>query len=207
MGRSLRSAPASRSRLSTKLNDDQTQLYWRLAIIEVLALLRTSRAAFNVLRRVFPNLIAVATRRKQVSSFLKRSSILSIAQHFGPHFIILPDAVVLSDPSNFGKHSAERSLPVLLRSVKKTAPAPSETHCDAFSVRTSPGLNCVNGCQLVIYFPSTLDSPQEATSASLIGRSGSSTFRLSAAAVSMSLTGSRFSSESAPRPFHYGIRG
>src|SRR5207342_1094034 len=44
-------------------------------------------------------------------------------------------------------------------------------------------------------------------SASLIGRSGSSTFRLSAAAVSMSLTGSRFSSESAPRPFHYGIRG
>ena len=42
-------------------------------------------------------------------------------------------------------------------------------------------------------------------SASLIGRSGSSTFRLSAAAVSMSLTGSRFSSESAPRPFHYGI--
>jgi hypothetical protein len=114
---------------------------------------------------VFPNLIAVATRRKQVSSFLKRSSILSIAQHFGPHFIILPDAVVLSDPSNFGKHSAERSLPVLLRSVKKTAPAPSETHCDAFSVRTSPGLNCVDGCQLVIYFPSTLDSPQEATSA------------------------------------------
>ena len=41
----------------------------------------------------------------------------------------------------------------------------------------------------------------------LIGRSGSSTFRLSTAAVSMSLTGSRFSSESAPRPFHYGIRG
>jgi len=43
-------------------------------------------------------------------------------------------------------------------------------------------------------------------SASLIGRLGSSTFRLSAAAVSMSLTGSCFSSESAPRPFHYGIR-
>jgi len=36
-------------------------------------------------------------------------------------------------------------------------------------------------------------------SASLIGRLGSSTFRLSAAAVSMSLTGSCFSSESAPR--------
>src|SRR5664279_161584 len=46
-------------------------------------------------------------------------------------------------------------------------------------------------------------------SASLIGRLGSSTFRLSTTAVSMSLTGSCscFSSESAPRPFHYGIRG
>jgi hypothetical protein len=44
-------------------------------------------------------------------------------------------------------------------------------------------------------------------SASLIGRLGSSAFRLSATAVSMSLTGSRFSSESAPRPFHQGIRG
>jgi hypothetical protein len=32
-------------------------------------------------------------------------------------------------------------------------------------------------------------------------------FRLSATAMSMSLTGSRFSSESAPGPFHYGIRG
>src|SRR6201997_5365280 len=49
--------------------------------------------------------------------------------------------------------------------------------------------------------------PQTATSASLIGRLGSSTFRLSTTAVSMSLTGSRFSSESAPRPFHHGIRG
>ena len=44
-------------------------------------------------------------------------------------------------------------------------------------------------------------------SAPLIGRPGSSTFRLSIAAVSMSPTGSRFSSESAPRPFQYGIRG
>ena len=44
-------------------------------------------------------------------------------------------------------------------------------------------------------------------SASLIGRSGSSTFRLSTATVSMSLAGSCFSSESAPRPFHHGIRG
>ena len=44
-------------------------------------------------------------------------------------------------------------------------------------------------------------------SASLIGRLGSSAFRLSTTAVSMSPTGSRFSSESAPRPFHHGIRG
>src|SRR5260221_13036349 len=44
-------------------------------------------------------------------------------------------------------------------------------------------------------------------SASLIGHSGSSTFRLSATAVSMSLAGSCFSTESAPGPFHHGIRG
>jgi hypothetical protein len=44
------------------------------------------------------------------------------------------------------------------------------------------------------------------TSASLIGRSGSSAFRLSTTPVSMSLTGSCFSSDSAPRPFHHGIR-
>ena len=42
--------------------------------------------------------------------------------------------------------------------------------------------------------------------ASLIGHSRSSAFRLSTIAVSMSLTGSCFSSESAPRPFHHGIR-
>ena len=41
---------------------------------------------------------------------------------------------------------------------------------------------------------------------SLIGRLGSSTFRLSTTTVSMSLTGSCFSSESALRPFHHGIR-
>ena len=44
-------------------------------------------------------------------------------------------------------------------------------------------------------------------SASLIGRLRSSAFRLSTTAVSMSLTGSCFSSESAPGPFHHGIRG
>ena len=41
-------------------------------------------------------------------------------------------------------------------------------------------------------------------SASLIGRLESSGFRLSTATVSMSLTGSYFSSESAPTPFHHG---
>jgi hypothetical protein len=43
-------------------------------------------------------------------------------------------------------------------------------------------------------------------SASLIGHSGSSAFRLSTTAVSMSLAGSRFSPDSAPRPFHHGFR-
>ena len=42
-------------------------------------------------------------------------------------------------------------------------------------------------------------------SASLVGRLESSAFRLSTTAVSMSLAGSCFSSESAPRPFHHGI--
>ena len=49
-------------------------------------------------------------------------------------------------------------------------------------------------------------SGRSSMSASLIGHSRSSAFRPSAAAVSMSLTGSCFSSESAPRPFHHGIR-
>jgi hypothetical protein len=44
-------------------------------------------------------------------------------------------------------------------------------------------------------------------SASLIGRFGSSAFRLSLTTVSMSLAGSCFSSESTPGPFHHGIRG
>ena len=50
-------------------------------------------------------------------------------------------------------------------------------------------------------------SLRTSTFASLIGRLGSSTFRLSTSAVSMSLTGSCFSSESAPGPFHHGIQG
>src|SRR6476646_9019537 len=54
---------------------------------------------------------------------------------------------------------------------------------------------------------SRTNRPRRVLSPSLIGRLGSSTFRLSTAAVSMSLTGSCFSSESAPGPFHHGIRG
>jgi hypothetical protein len=38
----------------------------------------------------------------------------------------------------------------------------------------------------------------------LVRPSGSSAFRLSTTPVSMSLAGSRFSSDSAPRPFHHG---
>ncbi len=44
-------------------------------------------------------------------------------------------------------------------------------------------------------------------SASLIGRLGSSAFRPSTKTVSTSLASTCFSSESAPRPFHHGIRG
>src|SRR6476620_9613207 len=46
--------------------------------------------------------------------------------------------------------------------------------------------------------------PSVGMSASLIGPSGSSAFRLSTTIVSMSLAGSCFSSESAPRPL-YGV--
>ena len=48
---------------------------------------------------------------------------------------------------------------------------------------------------------------ERSMSASLIGHLRSSAFRLSTIAMSMSLTGSRFSSESAPGPFHHGVRG
>src|SRR5258705_9679269 len=63
-------------------------------------------------------------------------------------------------------------------------------------------------CKLLSLIPSLSGRCNvRVTSASLIGRLGSSAFRLSTTiAVSMSLTGSCFSSESAPRPFHYGIR-
>ena len=64
----------------------------------------------------------------------------------------------------------------------------------------SEQLGCLSGWGLSSPMPHCDD-----TVASLIGRSGSSTFRLSTSAVSMSLTGSCFSSESAPWPFHHGI--
>src|SRR5947209_2030554 len=72
-----------------------------------------------------------------------------------------------------------------------------------FGVLTYPAVPTalsVMGLNLLMWFGQSM-------SASPIGRLGSITFRLSAAAVSMSLTGSRFSSESAPGPFHHGIRG
>jgi hypothetical protein len=54
--------------------------------------------------------------------------------------------------------------------------------------------------------PICLPVRDRSMSASLIGRLGSSAFRLSTTAMSMSLAGSCFSSESAPGPFHHGIR-
>ena len=70
-------------------------------------------------------------------------------------------------------------------------------------------LDCASwrGRQLWVIRDRAVLRPSRSMSASLIGRSGSSAFRLSTTAVSMSLTGSRFSSESAPGPFHHGIRG
>src|SRR3974390_2373207 len=50
--------------------------------------------------------------------------------------------------------------------------------------------------------PCVISQRRNNSVASLIGRSGSSTFRLSTSAVSVSLTGSCFSSESAPRPLY-----
>jgi len=64
--------------------------------------------------------------------------------------------------------------------------------------RPTSGLSNQNADLVIRTFP---------MSASLIGRLGSSAFRLSTVAVSMSLAGSCFSPESAPRPFHHGIRG
>src|SRR5262245_64572674 len=88
----------------------------------------------------------------------------------------------------------------------------SEVRSAAFLRASESGNSFIGGARAV---PKPVSAPHQLRGrlfgvmlkpASLIGRSGSSTFRLSTATVSMSLTGSRFSSESAPRPFHHGIR-
>jgi hypothetical protein len=56
---------------------------------------------------VFPNLIAVATRREQVPSLLEGGSIVRVAHHFGAHIIVLPDAVVLTNLGDVRKHSTK----------------------------------------------------------------------------------------------------
>ena len=72
----------------------------------------------------------------------------------------------------------------------------SPSYCAATRAASRKSTNCRPNCRVFRH-----------SAASLIGRLGSSTFRLSTTAVSMSLTGSRFSTESAPGPFHHGIRG
>src|ERR1022692_3824185 len=62
-------------------------------------------------------------------------------------------------------------------------------------------------CRSWVKSGQTIAGQNAPLSASLIGRSGSSAFRLSTTAVLMSLTGSRFASDSAQGPFQYGIRG
>ena len=59
----------------------------------------------------------------------------------------------------------------------------------------------------VLEFVARARPSRRGMSASLIGRLGSSAFRLSTTAMSMSLTGSCFSSESTPGSFQHGIRG
>jgi len=73
-----------------------------------------------------------------------------------------------------------------------------------FASHRSAAVNTV--AHSVVHSASCHSLRRSAKVASLIGRSGSSAFRLSTAAVSMSLTGSCFSSDSALRPFQYGIR-
>jgi hypothetical protein len=77
-------------------------------------------------------------------------------------------------------------------------------YISATSASTPSLAKCSRSIHWVRNCHSTPTSPM---SASLIGGLGSSTFRLSTMAVLISLTGSRFSSESAPRPFQHGVRG
>ena len=76
----------------------------------------------------------------------------------------------------------------------------------AYRLMWSSGFRCSMRWALHSMIFQRVPRSQLAMSASLIGRSGSSAFRLSTTAVSMSLTGSCFSTESAPGPFHHGIR-
>ena len=57
-----------------------------------------------------------------------------------------------------------------------------------------------------VHGPSRHFAAAQQSVASLIGRLGSSAFRLSTVTVSGSLAGACFSTESAQRPFHHGIR-
>ena len=66
----------------------------------------------------------------------------------------------------------------------------------AFTYSTLLARRCVCAATLIGHCQS------RAMSASLIGRLGSSAFRVPTTAASISLTGSRFSSESAPRPLY-----
>jgi hypothetical protein len=73
------------------------------------------------------------------------------------------------------------------------------------SVPVTERRSALSPCEQVVRLGRALIKPGP-MSASLIGHSGSSTFRLSTAAVLMSLAGSRFSSDSAQRPFQHGVR-
>jgi hypothetical protein len=78
--------------------------------------------------------------------------------------------------------------------------------CNRFVYRAAENGRCRSDKRFTVapFYPKHTNHTM---SASLIGRLGSSAFRLTTTAVSMSLAGSRFSSDSALRPFHHGIRG
>jgi hypothetical protein len=88
---------------------------------------------------------------------------------------------------------------MLARAAKDKEHATSEKGDQPYAMQqlTTPKRRYGSGTSFSAFWP---------MSASLIGRLGSSTFRLSTTAELMSLAGSRFSSESAPRPFHHGVR-
>jgi hypothetical protein len=123
----------------------------------------------------------------------------------GPNWLSLRRASSLVSPlGRFSKVCSatashpRRSLAVLLAKLCLYR------HCDAFA----SGQCAFSGLRpLWVIRDRAIQRRYRPLSASLIGHSRSSTFRLSTTSVSMSLTGSCFSSESAPRPFHHGIRG